>query len=86
MMGGGGGGLDMVGWLLFALVVLIGVVSVALTLIRRSGRRAAPALLGDDQRSLQRTSARKLLDDRYAAGEIDSDEYRERVITLEQNG
>ncbi len=85
-MGGGGGTGDMVGWMLLALVVLIGAVSVAVTLIRRSGRPAARPLPGGDQPSLQRTSARKLLDDRYAAGEIDSDEYRERVITLEQNG
>lgn len=85
-MDGASGGGDMVGWMLLALVVLVGAVSVAVTLIRRSRRPAARALPGDDQRSLQRTPARKLLDDRYAAGEIDSDEYRERVITLEQNG
>lgn len=84
MMGRGGGTGAMVGWVLLALVVLIGAVAAAVTLRRRSDRPAVGAAPAQDPN--RRTRARKLLDDRYAAGEIDSEEYRERLITLEQNG
>lgn len=76
----------MVGWWLLALVVVIGAVSAVMRLTRRSGRPAIEAAPGGAPDLNQRTPARKLLDDRYAAGKIDSEEYRERLITLEQNG
>jgi putative membrane protein len=86
MMGHGGGTGAVVGWWLLTLVVLIGAVSAVVLFRRRSTRPVGGAVRGDAMDAHQRTRARKLLDDRYATGTVDSDEYRERLITLEQNG
>jgi uncharacterized membrane protein len=64
----------------------MGAVVTAVTLRRRSARPVGRALVGGRPDMDERTRARELLDDRYAAGQINSDEYRERLITLEQGG
>ncbi len=70
-MGGWGwpGGLVMVGWWL-----LIAGAIIAAVRFGASGRSTAPG----------RRSAREILDERFARGEIDRAEYRERLEVLEQ--
>ena len=76
MMGGFGmGG----AWLFWGLIV-VGAVLIAVLLVRlAAGRRkvaSRPAW------GAGRSAARRLLDERYARGELTSDEYQERVRTL----
>ncbi|EON11258.1 SHOCT domain-containing protein [Pandoraea communis] len=68
MMGGG------FGWLLVLLIVAVFVV--ALGLFRRSSHCQR-------DRSARSRSALDILDDRYARGEIDADEYKKRRADLE---
>lgn len=76
-----GNGFGMGGTLLFWLLVLAGVVLLVVVAVRafggttnRTGRsEQAP---GSDDR------AREVLDERYARGELDSEEYRERRRSL----
>lgn len=79
-----GMGMDM-GWMwLFGLLVLLGVVLLVVLAVRaigggitrRTGSRDAAA------RPPARSRAREVLDERYARGELTSDEYRERLQTL----
>ena len=77
------------GWMwLFWLLLALGVVLLVVVLVRAVGggvtgptadQRGAGARPG-------RSRARELLDERYARGEISTEEYRERLSALEQDG
>ena len=84
MMGGYGYG-SMMGWSwVFWVLIIVGIVLLVLLAVRlfsggtnRSGNgtgtyRAAPGI----------NSARQILDERYARGELDTEEYRERIKAL----
>lgn len=78
---GPGGGLGM-GWMwLWWLLILIGVVAIAVGLVW-AGRRGAGR---DDRAGSQApvSTARQILDERFARGEIDEDEYRARRRELD---
>ena len=79
-MGGWGGMGCSSGWgWVFLLLLLVGVaaVTVALVRLRTAGRsEQTPGGAG-------RSSARQILDERFARGEIDADEYQQRVRQLE---
>lgn len=69
MMGGYGW---MMGWAwLFWLLLVIGLVLLGIVAVR-----AFTGGIGEDR------SARRILDERYARGEITTEEYRERLKTL----
>ncbi len=70
MMGGMGGWmwLMMVGWGAFA----IGAIALVVWLIRRPSRSSG------------QSSGRQILEERYARGEIDTDEFRRRLEALER--
>lgn len=77
MMGYGGGGW---GWLYGALL-LIGLVLLVVVAVRLFGGGVRP----EATRS-ERDRARHLLDERYARGEMDTEEYRERRRVLGDGG
>ncbi len=67
------------GWL-FVAVLVVGVVLLVMALVRGwSGRRGSPRPTG-------RSSAREVLDERYARGDIDSTEYQNRLRQLGEQG
>lgn len=81
-----GYGFDM-GWMwLFGLLVLVGVVLIVIVAVRAfsggvhrdSSQGDTGALPGQGHRS----TARQLLDERYAKGELSSEEYREKLTVL----
>ncbi len=72
MMGGWGGG-----WMwIWPVLVLVGLAILAYVGVRlaQGGRSAPPG---------SSSTARQILDDRYARGEIDEDEYRRRRAMLQ---
>ena len=76
-----GNGFGMAGMWLLGLLLLAGVVLLVVVAVRafgggtnRSSRPERPPTSGD--------RAREVLDDRYARGELDTDEYRERLGSL----
>ncbi|MDV3222720.1 SHOCT domain-containing protein [Intrasporangium sp.] len=82
---GPGGGLGM-GWVwLWWLLILVGVVAIVVALVRGGafgGRSSRP----DDRASSPDrpvSKARQILDERYARGEIDDEEYRARRRALD---
>lgn len=70
MGGWGWGGLVMLGWWL-----LVGVAVVVAVRIGASGRSASP----------DRRGAREILGERFARGEIEAGEYRDRLAVLEHD-
>jgi putative membrane protein len=72
MMGGAG----QFGWLLWLAVPLLVVAGLVVLLVLTLTRRDAPA--DSPQRAPQSPSAREVLDQRYARGEIDHDDYVRR--------
>ena len=74
-------------WMFWALIV-IGVVLLVVLTIRLV--RGGTARHGDDNyrhdHAQPPLSARQILDQRYARGEIDTDEYKERLQTLQEGG
>lgn len=68
-------------------VLLVGGLATLLVVAARVAiggwRPAEPADVGASG-ALGRSEARRLLDERYARGELSTDEYRERVQTLEE--
>jgi putative membrane protein len=74
-----GWGLGMMwGWWLFGLVLVVGLVLLAVLLVRVLGGgvdRGTGAHTGQAER---RSSARDILDERYARGEMGTEEYQER--------
>jgi putative membrane protein len=67
------------GWMMaasgFLLLLIVGLAVVAVVAVLRPGRAAAG--------SISRPSAKELLDQRYARGEIDDDEYYRRLSVLD---
>lgn len=78
MMGGGG-----VWWILWILVPLL-LVAVIVLLVVALPRRGGPDGTGNMQPP--RSAARDILDERYARGEIDHDEYNRRRDELGRAG
>lgn len=81
-----GYGFDM-GWMwLFGLLVLLGAVLIVIVAVRAfSGgvNRDSPRGNADILQSQGgRSAARQLLDERYAKGELSSEEYREKLTVL----
>lgn len=66
-------------WVVFGLLVVAGVVAIVIALTR--GRAGGPARPLDGETSS--VTARRILDERFARGEIDSGEYQERRRTLD---
>ena len=77
--GGYGWHMGVGGWLLMTFVVIVALALLAsvVVLIVRSVRPQPPAASGD-----RRSPADATLDERYARGEIDAEEYRERKNVL----
>ena len=84
MMGAGSG----MGWMwIFGLLLLIGIVLVVVVVVRAVGggvRREDYSTRADGGRS-GRSRAREVLDERYARGELTTEEYRERLTALGEN-
>ena len=79
--GGYGWHMGVGGWLLmsFVLIIALALLVGVVVLIVRSARPQHPAGPGDLDR---RSPADATLDERYARGEIDAEEYRERKNVL----
>lgn len=84
MMGDGSG----MGWgWIFWLLMLIGIVLVIVVVVRAVGggvRRDADSTRAAGGQS-GRSRAREVLDERYARGELTTEEYRERLTGLGEN-
>lgn len=81
MMGYGSG---MGWWWIFGLLLLVGLVLLVVVAVRAAGggvRRAGDLPRADDGQ-LGRSRAREVLDERYARGELTTEEYRERLTAL----
>lgn len=84
---GTGMGMGM-GWMwLVGLLVLLGVVLLVVLAVRAIGGGITRGAGSGDAAAQPpaRNRARELLDARYARGELSSDEYRERLQTLEEH-
>jgi putative membrane protein len=72
------------GWMwLFWLLIIVGVALLVVVVVRAVGggtTRDGPAAPGSGP-----SAARRVLDERYARGELSTEEYQERIRTLEQN-
>ena len=76
MMGYGGGA----GWMwVFWLLLVVGVALIAVVAVRAIGGGVTRR---DGGRRPQPNPARRLLDERYARGELSTEEYRERLRVL----
>jgi putative membrane protein len=70
-------------WWLFGLLLVVGLVLLAVLVVRSlaggtgSGAPSAPGPLPPSQ-------AREILDERYARGEVSTEEYHERLRSLDQ--
>lgn len=83
MMGYGFGG----GWMwLFALLTLVSLVLLVAVLVRvvAGGLTPGPPRQDADQPSGRPGRAREILDERYARGELTTEEYQERLRILDQ--
>jgi putative membrane protein len=71
------------GWF-FGGLILIGVVLLGIVLVRVVGARGKRDVGGGEGTSASRgpSSARQLLDERYARGDLTTDEYRDRIRVL----
>ena len=72
---GMGGGMGWGGWL-FGVILLAGIVTLVVLLVRTQGGQRPP-----DERRMP-SHAEAILAERYARGEIDDDEYQQRLRTL----
>lgn len=78
MMGDGGGMGMAAGWgWVFLILVLVGLTALVVLLVRLASGGLAPGSRDPGPADPQR-QARAILDERYAKGEIDSEEYEER--------
>lgn len=69
------------GWVVFGLLVVAGLVAIVIAVAaRRNPGTSPPRPDGDTPGG----TARTILDERLARGEIDSDEYRQRRTTLDE--
>jgi putative membrane protein len=82
MMGPGWG----MGWMwLFWLLLVLGVVLLAVVVVRAVGGGVTrEGRSGGSQ--AERSQARQVLDERYARGELSTEEYRERLRVLGEGG
>ncbi|SOC50151.1 putative membrane protein [Blastococcus aggregatus] len=79
---GSGVGMGM-GWMwLFWVLLILGVVLLAVVAVRAFGGGVTRSDRGDGRMSQERSRARQVLDERYARGEITTEEYRERLSAL----
>jgi putative membrane protein len=77
MMGGW-----MMGWMwIWALLVVVGLLILGYVVVRLVQSRPVPSPPGSDPGA--GSSARRILDERYARGEIDEEEYRRRRAGLQ---
>ena len=77
---GPGGGFGM-GWMwVWWLLITLGVIALVVGLVRAGGSRGS----GGGGTSGRRSSAREILDERFARGEIDEQEYRARRRELDE--
>ena len=67
------------GWL-FWLLMVVGVILLVVVAVRAMGGGVTGG--AGDSRPAARSGARELLDERYARGELTTEEYRERLQTL----
>jgi putative membrane protein len=80
MMGSGWG----MGWMwLFWVLVVLGVALLVVVAVRAIGGGIVRGDGGNSRVPRDRSSARRLLDERYARGELSTEEYRERLRVLE---
>ncbi|NIH69272.1 SHOCT domain-containing protein [Modestobacter marinus] len=75
------------GWMLiFGLLLIVGLTLVVVVVVRAIGggvhRKAGPTHADDRPR---RSRAREVLDERYARGELTTEEYRARLTALEEH-
>jgi len=79
MMGFGAG----MSWMwLFWLLLVVGVALVAVVAVRAVGGGLTGGNRGAQGRQSETSGARQLLDERYARGELTTEEYRERLRVL----
>lgn len=81
-----GNGSGMGGWMFFGVLMMVGVVLIVVVVVRVIGggvrgtnEPARPAVRPESE-------ARRLLDERYARGELSTEEYQERLRVLGQSG
>jgi putative membrane protein len=79
----GAGGMSGYWWLL-GLLVLVGVAVLVVVLVRvfRRGANGSGAPRRDGDRSPEVSEARRILDERYARGDLTTEEYHERIEGL----
>jgi len=85
MIGNGFGMVEMWAFWLFGLLLLTGLVLLGALAVRALGggiTRNADSQARAGDRPHGRSSAREILDERYARGELSTEEYRERLHTL----
>jgi putative membrane protein len=77
-------GFDMgMGWMwLFWLLLIIGVVLLVVVAVRALGGGVTRGDGGEGRVSQEQSRARQVLDERYARGEITTEEYQERLRVL----
>ncbi len=76
-----GGGFEMgIGWI-FGLLVLVGVVLLVVVAVRAVGGGITTGTTGGAETDRSHR-AREILDERYARGELTTEEYRERLTTM----
>jgi putative membrane protein len=84
MNGGGMGGMGMM-WI-FGLLVLVGVVVLVVVLVKAFSGRSQSTISPDNSGGPGTGGGRgrQILEERYARGELSTEEYRERLRTLEE--
>ena len=78
-----GGGMGGWGWI-FGALVLVGLVLLIVVAVRLLGRPQGGVTTALPPHEDPRARARAVLDERYARGEISTDEYRERRQALDE--
>ena len=86
MNGGGMGGMGLM-WI-FGLLTLVGVIVLVVVLVKAfTGRSSNPGGPATGRGSgVGPGRGREILEERYARGELSTEEYRERLRTLEEDG
>ena len=86
MNGGGMGGMGLM-WI-FGLLTLVGVIVLVVVLVKASTGRSSTTGGPDHSRGASTGTGRwrEILEERYARGELSTEEYRERLGTLEEGG
>ena len=83
-------GFAMGGAWVFWLLIMVGIVLLAIWAVRAFGSRptsggASDQFPGVQRGTVKRSSARETLDERFARGEISTEEYQERVRLLAED-